>query len=218
MRKPAASCDSDWKQTKPVPGAVRGASIWAKQCMCSGVYLIILLLSSPAATCLSENVGIVWNLLHPSETMRGSWFFSTLLYHLCFFSLTCTIPVLSSCAVSPPTTISLLGSKCRTNSQGTPVSFTRTYAPGVNPTYCLLVSASSSSNSSKLSFFWASSSALAAIKSSFSSIPSYAASNCFFFSSFFFISPACLSASDKFFPSSSSPPSSPRVLVSSTLC
>ena len=41
---------SVWKATKPVFGGVTGPQNWAKQCMCSGVYFIILFLSSPATT------------------------------------------------------------------------------------------------------------------------------------------------------------------------
>mmetsp|Transcript_2105 Transcript_2105/g.4339 ORF Transcript_2105/g.4339 Transcript_2105/m.4339 type:complete len:220 (+) Transcript_2105:559-1218(+) len=119
-----------WKATKPVEGGVTGPQNCAKQCMCSGVYLIIRFRSSPATTVLRERRGRDWKRRQPMEKMRGSLFLRIFLCHRCFLIRTCMKPKFSSPAASPPTSTARRASKCRTNSHGTPVSRSRRYMPG----------------------------------------------------------------------------------------
>jgi len=82
-RDPAASfCDTLWTAQNPVLAAVSGPKKVAKQCMCSGVYLSILLRVRESDV---EYIGIDWNRRQPSENIRGSLVLRIFLCHRCRF-------------------------------------------------------------------------------------------------------------------------------------
>ena len=143
--------DSDWNATTPVFCGTIGPKMVAWQCMCSGVYLIIL--CRELASCMLYT-GSDWNRRHPTENTSGSWFLSVFRCHRCFFSRNCWYPIASSDGKRPPTRSGRDGSKWSTHSCGTPLSTSLRYAPGRNPSSASRVASGIRSSSRRVLAIW----------------------------------------------------------------